>query len=187
MKLLVGLGNPGEKYKLTRHNVGFMVLDRLINNLSIKDWDKKFDSCFKKIISNEKHIIILKPLTFMNLSGSAVQKAQNFYNIDINNVIIIHDDIDLELGRIKLKNGGGDSGHNGLKSITKIIGSEFIRIRIGVGRPEKIDVSAYVLNNFLEKELFLLKEIIQKSCEGIKLLIEDENEQCKKLFSESTF
>ncbi|MFL2801880.1 MAG: aminoacyl-tRNA hydrolase [Paracoccaceae bacterium] len=187
MKLLVGLGNPGEKYKLTRHNVGFMVLDRFISKLSIQDWDKKFDSRFKKIISNEKRIILIKPLTYMNLSGYAVQKARNFYNIDNNNIIIIHDDIDLELGRVKLKNGGGDSGHNGLKSVIKNIGNEFIRIRIGVGRPEKIDVSAYVLNNFFKKEISLLEEVIQKSCEGIKLLIEDKNEHCKKLFSESTF
>ena len=90
------------------------------------------------------------------------------------------------MGRIKLKDGGGDGGHNGLKSIAKMIGSEFIRIRVGVGRPEKIDVSSYVLNNFLENEVSLLKKIILKSCEGIKLLIADENEQCKKLFSETT-
>ena len=106
MKLLVGLGNPGEKYQLTRHNVGFMILDNFINTVSAQDWDKKFDSFFKKISSNEKNILLIKPLTFMNLSGNAVQKVKNFYNIDKNNVIIIHDDIDLELGRIKLKDGG---------------------------------------------------------------------------------
>ena len=186
MKLLVGLGNPGVKYQLTRHNVGFMILDNFINTVSTQDWEKRFDCFFKKISSNEKNILLLKPLTFMNLSGNAVQKVKSFYNIDRNNVIIIHDDIDLELGRIKLKDGGGDGGHNGLKSIAKMIGSEFIRIRIGVGRPEKIDVSSYVLNNFLENEVSLLKKIILKSCEGIKLLIADKNEQCKKLFSETT-
>ena len=161
MKLFVGLGNPGERYKLTRHNVGFMVLDKLIQKSTVEGWDKKFDSFFNKIIIDQKRIILLKPLT------------------------IIHDDIDLELGKIKLKKGGGDGGHNGLKSIIKLIGSEFNRIRIGIGRPEKISVSSYVLNNFREEEVPLLKKIILKSCEGINLLIANEDEECRRLFSKT--
>ena len=160
MKLFVGLGNPGERYKLTRHNVGFMVLDKLIKQSSVEGWDNKFDSFFNKIIIDQKSIILLKPLTFMNISGYAVQKVKKFYDIDPNNIVIIHDDIDLELGKIKLKKGGGDGGHNGLKSIIKLIGSEFNRIRIGIGRPEKINVSSYVLNNFRKEEVSLLKKII---------------------------
>ena len=185
MKLIVGLGNPGKKYKLTRHNVGFMVLDKLIQKSTVEGWDKKFDSFFNKIIIDQKSIILLKPLTFMNISGYAVQKVKKFYGIDPNNIIIIHDDIDLELGKIKLKKGGGDGGHNGLKSIIKLIGSEFNRIRIGIGRPEKISVSSYVLNNFREEEVPLLKKIILKSCEGINLLIANEDEECRRLFSKT--
>ena len=185
MKLFVGLGNPGEKYKLTRHNIGFMVLDKFIQQSSVKGWDKKFDSFFNKIIIDQKSIILLKPLTFMNLSGYAVQKVKNFYGIDTKNIVIIHDDIDLELGKIKLKKGGGDGGHNGLKSIIKLIGSEFNRIRIGIGRPEKISVSSYVLNNFREEEVSLLKKIILKSCEGINLLIACKDEECRRLFSKT--
>ena len=185
MKLFVGLGNPGERYKLTRHNVGFMVLDKLIQKSTVEGWDKKFDSFFNKIIIDQKSIILLKPLTFMNVSGHAVQKVKNFYDIDPNNIVIIHDDIDLELGKIKLKKGGGDGGHNGLKSIIKLIGSEFNRIRIGIGRPEKISVSSYVLNNFREEEVPLLKKIILKSCEGINLLIANEDEDCRRLFSKT--
>ena len=185
MKLFVGLGNPGERYKLTRHNVGFMVLDKLIQKSTVEGWDKKFDSFFNKIIIDQKSIILLKPLTFMNVSGHAVQKVKNFYGIDPNNIVIIHDDIDLELGKIKLKKGGGDGGHNGLKSIIKLIGSEFNRIRIGIGRPEKISVSSYVLNNFREEEIPLLKKIILKSCEGINLLIANEDEECRRLFSKT--
>ena len=185
MKLFVGLGNPGERYKLTRHNVGFMVLDKLIQKSTVEGWDKKFDSFFNKIIIDQKSIILLKPLTFMNVSGHAVQKVKNFYDIDPNNIVIIHDDIDLELGKIKLKKGGGDGGHNGLKSIIKMIGSEFNRIRIGIGRPEKISVSSYVLNNFREQEVPLLKKIILKSCEGINLLIANEDEECRRLFSKT--
>ena len=158
MKLFVGLGNPGERYKLTRHNVGFMVLDKLIKKSTVEGWDKKFDSFFNKIIIDQKSIILLKPLTFMNVSGHAVQKVKNFYGIDPNNIVIIHDDIDLELGKIKLKKGGGDGGHNGLKSIIKLIGSEFNRIRIGVGRPEKINVSSYVLNDFPERGSLIIKK-----------------------------
>ena len=185
MKLFVGLGNPGERYKITRHNVGFMVLDNLIKQSSVEGWDNKFDSFFNKIIINQKSLILLKPLTFMNVSGHAVQKVKNFYGIDPNNIVIIHDDIDLELGKIKLKKGGGDGGHNGLKSIIKLIGSEFNRIRIGIGRPEKISVSSYVLNNFREEEVPLLKKIILKSCEGINLLIANEDEECRRLFSKT--
>ena len=185
MKLIVGLGNPGERYKQTRHNVGFMVLDKLIKQSTVEGWDKKFDSFFTKIIIAQKSMILLKPLTFMNVSGHAVQKVKNFYGIDPNNIVIIHDDIDLELGKIKLKKGGGDGGHNGLKSIIKLIGSEFNRIRIGIGRPEKISVSSYVLNNFREEEVPLLKKIILKSCEGINLLIANEDEECRRLFSKT--
>ena len=185
MKLIVGLGNPGERYKQTRHNVGFMVLDKLIKQSTVEGWDKKFDSFFTKIIIAQKSMILLKPLTFMNVSGHAVQKVKNFYGIDPNNIVIIHDDIDLELGKIKLKKGGGDGGHNGLKSIIKMIGSEFNRIRIGIGRPEKINVSSYVLNDFPEIEVSLLKKIILKSCEGINLLIANEDEECKRLFSKT--
>ena len=185
MKLYVGLGNPGKKFKLTRHNVGFMVLDKFIQQSSVKGWDKRFDSFFNKIIIDQRSIILLKPLTFMNLSGYAVQKVKNFYGIDTKNIVIIPDDIDLELGKIKFKKGGGDGGHNGLKSIIKLIGSEFNRIRIGIGRPEKINVSSYVLNDFLEKEVFFLKKIILRSCEGINLLIANEDEDCRKLFSKT--
>ena len=185
MKLFVGLGNPGERYKLTRHNVGFMVLDKLIKQSTVEGWDKKFDSFFTKIIIAQKSMILLKPLTFMNVSGHAVQKVKNFYGIDPNNIVIIHDDIDLELGKIKLKKGGGDGGHNGLKSIIKMIGSEFNRIRIGIGRPEKINVSSYVLNDFPEIEVSFLKKIILKSCEGINLLIANEDEECRRLFSKT--
>ena len=185
MKLFVGLGNPGERYKLTRHNVGFMVLDKLIQKSTVQGWDKKFDSFFNKIIIDQKNMILIKPLTFMNISGHAVQKVKNFYGIDPNNIVIIHDDIDLELGKIKLKKGGGDGGHNGLKSIIKLIGSEFSRIRIGIGRPEKINVSSYVLNDFREEEVSLLKKIILKSCKGINLLIANEDEECKRLFSKT--
>ena len=185
MKLYVGLGNPGKKYKLTRHNVGFMVLDKFIQQSSVESWDKKFDSFFNKIIIDQRSIILLKPQTFMNVSGYAVQKVKNFYGIDTNNIVIIHDDIDLELGKIKFKKGGGDGGHNGLKSIIKLIGSEFNRIRIGIGRPEKINVSSYVLNDFPEKEVSFLKKIILKSCEGINLLIANEDEECRRLFSKT--
>jgi len=185
MKLIVGLGNPGERYKQTRHNVGFMVLDKLIKQSTVEGWDKKFDSFFTKIIIAQKSMILLKPLTFMNVSGHAVQKVKNFYGIDPNNIVIIHDDIDLELGKIKLKKGGGDGGHNGLKSIIKLIGSEFSRIRIGIGRPEKINVSSYVLNDFPEIEVSFLKKIILKSCEGINLLIANEDEKCRLLFSKT--
>lgn len=183
MKLLIGLGNPGDEYKFTRHNIGFMVLDQFFDQISSSAWEKKFDCFFNKISINKRKILFLKPLTFMNLSGNAVQKVKNYYKITNNNIVIIHDDIDLELGRIKLKEGGGDGGHNGLKSVAKMIGNDFFRIRVGIGRPKKIDISRYVLDNFHQSEISILEEIIFKCCNGIKLLIEDNNEKCNNIFS----
>ena len=183
MKLFVGLGNPGRKYERTRHNLGFMVLDKFINQISISDWENNFYSFLIKIKVKQYDVIFMKPLTFMNLSGNAVCKVKNFYKLDNKKIFIIHDDIDLELGKIKLKVGGSDGGHNGLKSISKIIGNDFFRIRIGVGRPEKIDVSNHVLSNFFPEEIPRIEELIIKCCSGIKFLIENKNEKCTDLFS----
>ena len=183
MKLFVGLGNPGKKYELTRHNLGFMVLDNFINQISTSEWKNNLNSFLIKIKVNQYDVICIKPLTFMNVSGEAVCKVKNFYKLDNKKIFIIHDDIDLELGKIKLKVGGSDGGHNGLKSISKIIGNDFFRIRVGVGRPEKIDVSNYVLSNFLPDEVPRIEKIIIKCCNGIKFLIENKNEKCLDVFS----
>ncbi len=154
--LLVGLGNPGIKYKNNIHNVGFLIIDYLAKHLfntNLKEKGKNYDvleNFYKK-----KKIILLKPNTFMNNSGLAVQQALNFYKIDKEDVFVFHDDITTPKFLVKQKLGGGDAGHNGLRSITNAIGNEYWRVRIGVGRPEnaKIDVASYVLSDFKLQDL----------------------------------
>lgn len=139
MKLIVGLGNPGEKYINTRHNIGFRVIDAMIG---------KQGSDFKNDIK------FLKPQTFMNESGRAVQKMKDFYKIDNQNIIVIHDDVDLEIGKIRISKGGSSAGHKGVQSIIDSIGAEdFWRVRIGVGRDDKIATEDWVLKNFENKEI----------------------------------
>lgn len=166
MKLIVGLGNPGREYEKNRHNIGFLAVDYLINEFNAS----KISSKFKGELYKSDNYLFLRPLTFMNLSGESVRLVKDFYKIDNENIIVIHDDIDLNIGALKFKRGGGSGGHNGLKSIDKHISNDYWRIRIGVGRPEiKEQVVNYVLNNFKNEEL----NCIEKNFESIKKAIED--------------
>ena len=166
MKLIVGLGNPGREYEKNRHNIGFLSLDYLINKFNAS----KNSSKFKGELYKFNDYLFLKPSTFMNLSGESVRLVKDFYKIDNENIIVIHDDIDLNLGALKFKRGGGSGGHNGLKSIDKHIGNDYWRVRIGVGRPErKEQVVSYVLSNFSNEEI----NCIEKNFENIKKAIED--------------
>jgi len=166
VKLIVGLGNPGEKYKLNRHNVGFLAVDYLIDEFQAS----KVSSKFKGELFKSNDFLFLKPTTFMNLSGESVRLVKDFYKIENENIIVIHDDIDLKLGALRFKRGGSSGGHNGLKSIDSLIGNDYYRIRIGVGRPaEKKEVVNYVLSDFSEEEL----ECIKKNFENIKRAILD--------------
>jgi PTH1 family peptidyl-tRNA hydrolase len=153
-KLIVGLGNPGEKYKNTRHNYGFMAVDAIASELNFPRYNQKFHSEFttyKEI--NGTSIILLKPQTFMNHSGVALRDCVNFYKIRLKDILVIHDDIDLELGKIKIKADGGNGGHNGLKSIDDNIGHSYFRLRFGIGKPtHKSEINDYVLKGFTAKE-----------------------------------
>ena len=164
MILLVGLGNPGTKYENTRHNAGFFAIDYLIDKFSFDKKPDKFDSkVFTGEISGQK-IIAIKPQSFMNLSGSAVQKFSTFYKIPTDRIFVFHDEIDLKIGTHKIKFAGGNAGHNGLKDIDNKIGKNYHRIRIGVGRPEddRFEISDYVLGKFplIEKDM-INQEIIE--------------------------
>ena len=166
MKLIVGLGNPGKKYELNRHNVGFLALDYLIDEFRAF----KISSKFKGELYKSDKYLFLKPTTYMNLSGESVVLVKDFYKIENENIIVIHDDIDLALGALRFKKGGSSGGHNGLKSIDKHIGNDYWRVRIGVGRPEsKEEVVNYVLSDFTKEEL----DCIKKNFELIKKAIED--------------
>ena len=181
MYLIVGLGNIGEKYQLTRHNVGFMVIDGITKNLSTSNIQK---SNFHSTLEKSGYDLYAKPTTYMNNSGMAVQAIKEYYKLGIENIIVIHDDIDLPFGTVKFKIGGGHGGHNGLKSIDAHIGKDYIRVRIGIGKPQdKADVANYVLNNFSKEELNKLEDIIPHIINAINALKSEEIEQIKSKFT----
>ncbi len=154
MKLIVGLGNPGKEYENTRHNVGFMVVDSYLKD---NDWKNKFDGLYQLVNIEGEKVLFLKPTTFMNASGNAVYKAMNFYNIDIKDILVIQDDMDMDLGKYKLKINSSSGGHNGIKSIISALNSEgFARLKIGISHDRKIDTVDYVLGCFSKAE----KEIL---------------------------
>ncbi len=149
MKLIVGLGNPGKEYDGTRHNIGFSIVDNYLGDAS---WQEKFDGLVTSINKNEEKILFFKPLTFMNNSGIAVSKIVNYYDIDLNNILIIHDDLDLEFGTYRIKYDSSSGGHNGIKSIISQLNSqEFWRLKIGISNNKK-NVRDYVLGKFKKLE-----------------------------------
>ena len=161
MQLWVGLGNPGTQYALHRHNVGFMVADILAEVHAFSPWSKKFRSlvCEGRIGSNK--ILLMKPQTYMNDSGDAVQQALAFYKLEPDALTAFHDELDLAPMKVKVKQGGGTAGHNGLRSIDKHLGPDFRRIRIGIGHPGHKDrVTAYVLGNYAKSEMEPLSDLL---------------------------
>lgn len=169
MYVIVGLGNPGNRYRYTRHNIGFMVLEKLARDFEIDLKQKSFDALWGKGKINGADVLLAMPQTYMNLSGTAVRQLVAFFKADINNLIVFHDDLDLTFGNIRLKKGGGNAGHKGLASITENLGSsDFIRVRLGIGRPsDKCRIEGYVLEPFnSDEELSLLPEIIQTAAEA---------------------
>lgn len=154
MKCIIGLGNPGKKYEKTRHNIGFMVVDELARRHNFSLSKKKFNGIYAmENIQNEK-VIVMAPQTYMNLSGEAVRPLMEYYNLDIEDILVIYDDLDLPTGKIRLRQKGGHGGHNGIRSIIANVGNkEFKRIRIGIGRPvSRVPVVDYVLGTFSAEE-----------------------------------
>lgn len=164
MHLLIGLGNKGEKYKKTRHNFGFLTIDQLVEDYGLKLVGEKFSSLVYQGTIDGKKIIALKPQTFMNNSGIAAQAAMTFYKIKLENIIVFHDEVDLDLGRVKVKTGGSSAGHNGLKSLDEKIGKDYMRVRLGVSRPanKEFEVADYVLSKFSKEELEHVEKINKK-------------------------
>lgn len=154
MKLIVGLGNPGRQYEKTRHNVGFMVIDELSNRLNIPLDKPKFNGIYGQGHIQGEKVILLKPLTYMNLSGESVAPLMNYYGVELDDLLVIYDDLDLPPGKIRLRQKGSPGGHNGIKSLIQHLGTqEFKRIRIGVGRPTvPMKVTDYVLGQFQQDE-----------------------------------
>lgn len=172
MILLVGLGNPGTEYALTRHNVGFMAVDEIVHRYSFDGWTKKFkgEVCAGSI-DGEK-VMVLKPHTYMNLSGEAVSAVASFYKIPPEKIYVFHDDMDLPVGRLKVKQGGGSGGHNGIKSIDAHLGQNYHRVRIGVDKPAtREQVVSWVLSKFSANDKKTLDELIIKISENIPTLL----------------
>ncbi|MDG1430442.1 MAG: aminoacyl-tRNA hydrolase [Paracoccaceae bacterium] len=167
MKLFVGLGNPGQKYAANRHNIGFMALDRIAEDQGFGPWKSKFQAQITEGRLGSDKVILLKPQTFMNLSGQSVGEAMRFYKLTPEDVIVFHDELDLAPGKARAKTGGGHAGHNGLRSIHQHIGAEYDRIRLGIGHPgDKNRVSGYVLSDFAKAEQNWLDELLRGICDG---------------------
>ncbi len=160
MKLIVGLGNPGKEYENTRHNIGFMALDNYLGSVT---WQNKFNALYTTTSINNEKVIFVKPLTYMNLSGNAVREFVNFYKLNIADILVIQDDLDLPLGKYRLKVNSSSGGHNGIKSIIDNLGSNnFARLKIGVSKNNSIATKDYVLGTFKKEELSLIHDLFPK-------------------------
>jgi PTH1 family peptidyl-tRNA hydrolase len=176
MYLLIGLGNPGNQYLLNRHNFGFIVMDTLRQHYNFADYKEKFSGVVSQGQIDDKNCLLLKPTTYMNLSGQSVQSAMHFYKIPIENVYVFHDDLDIAPFKIKFKRGGSSGGHNGLKSIDQQCGKEYWRIRLGIGHPgDKHLVSSYVLSNFTQDEMKELTLVLNDLAKNIPNILKTHN------------
>lgn len=161
MQLIVGLGNPGGKYQYTRHNIGYMAIDNIVSAQQDYKIKKKFNSIIYETIIDKNRTILIKPETYMNNSGDAVSQIANFYKIDSKNILVLHDELDIPFGKIRIKSGGGNAGHNGLKSISNKIDNNYTRVRLGIGHPgNKERVNGHVMGNFTGSEKEKLNQIL---------------------------
>ena len=181
--LIVGLGNPGPEYMKTRHNIGFMVINELIEKYNAQ---KLSSSSFNGELFKFTNHFLLKPLTYMNLSGNSIVAVKKFYKVD--EVVVIHDDLDLPFGTLRFKHGGGHGGHNGLKSTDERISRDYARVRMGIGKPEhKGEVSSYVLGNFNAIEENHLDLWIGHACKAIEFLLENSLEDTSSKYTIKKF
>ncbi len=172
MLMVVGLGNPGPKYAGNRHNVGFMVVDRLASRLGAPDYREKFKGVYAKVAVGAEDVVLLKPMTFMNLSGESVQPAAAFFRVPAERIVVVHDELDLPFGTLRLKVGGGAAGHNGLKSTTQQLGDPgYVRLRFGIGRPRSGSPVGYVLGDFDAMERAELPDLLDRAADGLESVV----------------
>ncbi|MCF8058047.1 MAG: aminoacyl-tRNA hydrolase [Bacteriovoracaceae bacterium] len=184
--LIVALGNPGSQYEETRHNIGWKVFDELSFQKELA-WKEKFKGFFALKNFKDDQVIFLKPQTFMNLSGESVRPAMDFYKVPIENVLVIHDEIDLPFGTIHLKKGGGLAGNNGLKSIAQHSpNQDFLRLRMGIARPKFGEVSAHVLGQFSEDEKPFLDEFTKLGAEALEYFLKSGFQKAQNKYSKKT-
>lgn len=168
MKMIIGLGNPGKQYEKTRHNIGFHVIDELANRLNAPAMQSKFNGMYTVIHTSEGKVMLVKPLTYMNLSGECVRPLLDYYDVEIDQIAVIYDDLDFSPGELRLRQKGSAGGHNGMKSLIAHLGTDkFNRIRMGIGRPVSgMKVSDYVLSSFSKEEAPLIEETVRKSADA---------------------
>lgn len=185
MKLIVALGNIGDKYCFTRHNAGFMTVDfwATNSNFSFRE-ESKLKCLFTKIKFNNEDIIIIKPTTFMNLSGEAVSLVMNYYKIKVEDILIIYDDLSLELGKLRFRANGSDGGHNGIKSVIQHVGTnKFDRLKFGIGPQPPIPSEAFVLQNFSKEQEPLLKDTLKLANEAVQFYLENGIQKTQNKFN----
>ena len=176
MRLFVGLGNPGSKYARNRHNIGFMAVDRIADDHSFAPWRSKFQGQVSEGKLGSEKVVLIKPTTFMNLSGQSVGEAMRFYKLESTDVTVLHDEIDLAPGKCRVKSGGGHAGHNGLRSIHQHIGPTYDRVRLGVGHPgQKEKVPGYVLHDFSKADEGWLDDVLRGISNGVAHLAEGDD------------
>jgi len=175
MKLFVGLGNPGKKYTNNRHNIGFMALNQIANDHSFSPWKNKFQGQITDGKLGDEKVILLKPETFMNLSGQSVSETIKFYKIKIEDIIVFHDELDLAPAKLRVKISGGHAGHNGLRSIHQHIGADYHRVRMGIGHPGHKDrVANYVLSDFSKNDQNWLQDLLFGISDGAIYLVNND-------------
>lgn len=178
MQLWVGLGNPGAKYAANRHNIGFMALDRIAQDHGFGPWKARFQGQVSEGRIGADRVILLKPDTFMNLSGQAVRAAADFYKIPVEDITVFHDELDLAPGKMRVKHGGGHAGHNGLRSIHQHMGEAYRRVRLGIGHPGHKDrVAGYVLSDFFKADQDWLDDLLRGLSEGAPALAAGEEQK----------
>ncbi|MCL2760895.1 MAG: aminoacyl-tRNA hydrolase [Desulfuromonadales bacterium] len=183
-KLIVGLGNPGPKYLWTRHNAGFIVLDRFTTLNNIPVTKKSFSGLYGEGNFANNRLLLLKPQTYMNISGRAVAEALRFHKLLPSDIIVIHDDLDISYGQVRIKENGGHGGHNGLRSIHQEIGSDnYIRIRIGIGHPTHGDAADYVLTPFDKSEMPSLPAVVDSAVDALETLLREDVKKAMTLFN----
>lgn len=183
MWLIAGLGNPGSKYKKTRHNIGFIVVEELAEKYDLEFNERKDYKICSGLIENSK-VIFLEPLSFMNKSGTAVKRISDKFNITAQKIIVIHDDLDLETGRLKIRKKGSSGGHKGIESIMHNLGTdEFIRIKIGIGRDVSMLAEDYVLSKFKKQEFKIIKEAVNKAVDSIDCIVKESVEKAMNRFN----
>ena len=182
--LIVGLGNPGREYLFTRHNIGFLAVDQLAEEFGTGGEKNLFKSTVQTALIDGQNLLLQKPQTFMNLSGEAVGACARFYKIALENIIVLHDELDIPFGTVKVKKGGGAAGHNGLKSIDQHLGQDYWRVRLGIGHPgDKDRVSDHVLSDFSKTEEKVLESFFKTLTDNFQLMLNGKDKDFAKLFT----